>query len=70
MSFNYRLPLPQNGDMDVVTMLLDYGADPSTQGADIWSGVLYNAISSGDIEIVRLLLDKGIDVELLHNALL
>lgn len=51
------------GHMEVVAMMLDYGADPSAQGADIWSGVLYNAISSGDIEILGLLLDRGIGID-------
>ena len=49
------------GDREVVTLLLDKGADVNTQDGE-YGSALQAAASTGDREIVTLLLDKGADV--------
>ncbi|ODM18468.1 hypothetical protein SI65_06339 [Aspergillus cristatus] len=65
-TYELQLPLAHAAKwehMDVVALMLDYGADPSASGRAIWSGVLESAIGSGNIETVKLLLDRGIGVD-------
>jgi ankyrin repeat protein len=49
------------GEMEIVRLLLDKGADINAQGGE-YGTALHAAVLQGEMEIVRLLLDKGADV--------
>lgn len=57
----------KNGDIELVHLLLDYGADATIHVRDVPEGdtftLLHHAVSAytGSTELVRLLLDKGAD---------
>ena len=48
------------GDIDIVRLLLERGADPNKQTKDGWTPLMY-ATEKGNIDIVRLLLENGAD---------
>ncbi|KAJ0412246.1 hypothetical protein ATCC90586_006632 [Pythium insidiosum] len=54
------------GHLDVVRLLLDYGADIHAKDS-IGATALYKAASSGCIDVVRLLIERGADVHTRHQ---
>ena len=51
------------GNVDVVRLLLDHGADKETQDSEYGQSSLSWAAERGNVDVVRLLLDRGADKE-------
>jgi len=52
----------QNGNIEIVRLLLDNGANPNVIGTVSSDHPLTNAIEKGNLEMVKLLIDKGANV--------
>ena len=52
----------KNGDVEMVNLLLDHGADPNLPGGENYQTPLFFAAYGGSKEVVSLLIDKGADV--------
>jgi ankyrin repeat protein len=50
----------ESGNVDVVRMLIERGADPTAQSKDGWT-VLHHALGSGNVDVVRMLIEHGAD---------
>nr|ACS15395.1 ankyrin 2,3/unc44-like protein [uncultured bacterium FLS12] len=56
----------RNGDMEVVALLLDAGADVNARGyrrGKPWYTALHEAVSPGHLDIVKILLEHGANVD-------
>ena len=64
--YSYKTALEvaiENTDVDAVSCLLDYGADPDKTFSNK-STPLYSAVTKGRIDIVKLLMEKGADASI------
>ncbi|OWZ13574.1 hypothetical protein PHMEG_00013080 [Phytophthora megakarya] len=57
----------RNGMVDVVSLLLDRGADMNASDNYCWT-VLHVAAKSGSVDVVSLLLDRGADMNAVDNV--
>jgi ankyrin repeat protein len=57
-----------NGYLEIVQLLLDYGADIKTANNNKGWTPLYNASKSGYLKIVQLLLDRSADIKAAINT--
>ena len=51
----------------VLSVLLDYGANPDVQGPKLYGSALHQAIEHSDYESVKLLLDRGASATIHHE---
>jgi len=52
-----------NGNVDVITMLLEDGADPNTRDENGWTALHYVAALNSNPDVITLLVEAGADLE-------
>nr|QBK92241.1 MAG: F-box domain and ankyrin repeat protein [Pithovirus LCPAC304] len=57
----------KNGNVDIVRLLLDNGADPNVSDADLNDPALLEASRNGHINVVEMLLDHGANIKYALN---
>ncbi|MGD9592777.1 MAG: ankyrin repeat domain-containing protein, partial [Candidatus Berkiella sp.] len=55
-------PAVRNGDIEMVDLLLSYGANPNVDGFDFKSYPLKDAVTSNNLAIAKLLLENGAEI--------